>query len=166
MQSEEFAGKVYELSDSPLSVGRLPENDVSIEHNSVSGQHARLVKESDDYVVKDLDSTNGTRVNGERITEQKLRRHDIVRFGNIEVLYDSEFSPSTQALPEPSPAVSLENVSSKGRPAFFFNASPVKEPKDPTSSAWSAGFIALWAAAVGLFAFFAYTAYVIVPGML
>src|ERR1043165_3094856 len=92
-QSEEFQGVTFELKNPTIPVGRLADNGLHIEHSSVSGHHAELVLDELDYKVRDLDSTNGTRVNGERISEQKLRRNDIVRFGNVELLYDSENSP-------------------------------------------------------------------------
>ena len=95
-QSPEFAGKSFNLSGAEITVGRVEDNRIQIEHASVSGHHAVLKLDAMDYVIKDLDSTNGTRINGERITQQKLRRNDILRLGNIELLYDSEHAPPGQ----------------------------------------------------------------------
>ena len=126
-QSPEFAGKAFELSGPELTVGRLEDNKIQLEHASVSGHHAVLALDQQDYVLKDLDSTNGSRVNGEKITSQKLRRNDMVRFGNIELLYDSEHAPPGRPMPSLSERVNLAECATKGRPGDFTNASPIKK---------------------------------------
>src|ERR1700677_3977133 len=124
-QSPEFEGKVFDLKTPEITVGRLPDNTIQVEHASVSGHHAILKRDGLDYSIKDLESTNGTRINGERITEQKLRRNDSLRLGNIELLYDSEHQPPGQPMPTPSERVNLAECASKGRPENFINAAPV-----------------------------------------
>src|SRR5476651_894582 len=124
-QSPEFAGKSFDLAGPEITVGRVADNKVQVEHASVSGHHAVLKIDALDYVIKDLDSTNGTRVNGEKITEQKLRRNDVVRLGNIELLYDSEHAPPGQPMPSLSERVNLAECASNGRPENFTNASPI-----------------------------------------
>ncbi|MCE0522377.1 MAG: FHA domain-containing protein [Methylacidiphilales bacterium] len=136
-QSQEFAGKSFDLNSPEITVGRVEDNKIQIEHASVSGHHAVFKLDALDYVIKDLDSTNGTRVNGERITEQKLRRNDILRFGNIELLYDSEHAPPGQPMPSPSERVNLAECNSRGRSADFVNASPiVKQPRGAPNKMW------------------------------
>src|SRR5277367_5820838 len=124
-QSPEFSGKSFDLSGAEITVGRVADNKIQVEHASVSGHHAMLRLEALDYVIKDLDSTNGTRINGEKIAEQKLRRNDILRLGNIELLYDSEHAPPGQPMPALSERVHLADCKSSGRPADFINASPI-----------------------------------------
>jgi pSer/pThr/pTyr-binding forkhead associated (FHA) protein len=155
-QSEEFSGKTFELSGPTLTVGRVADNALQIDHNSVSGHHAELILEGKDYKVRDLDSTNGTRVNSERITEQKLRRNDIIRFGNIELLYDSEFSAPAQALPEPSQRVSLNDCVSKGKPASFINSSPFPKGRHPANKKWMLIILVLVLLAIGAVGYFFY----------
>jgi hypothetical protein len=124
-QTPEFEGKTFELTGPEITVGRIADNKIQIEHASVSGHHAVFKLDQLDYVVKDLESTNGTRINGERISQQKLRRNDILRLGNIELLYDSEHQPPGRPMPQPSERINLAECSSKGRPANFTNASPI-----------------------------------------
>jgi pSer/pThr/pTyr-binding forkhead associated (FHA) protein len=126
-QSPEFAGKSFELSGKEVTVGRLEDNGIQLEHASVSGHHAVLTLDELDYALKDLDSTNGSRVNGEKITSQKLRRNDMVRLGNIELLYDSEHQPPGRPMPSLSERVNLAECATKGHPADFTNASPIKK---------------------------------------
>jgi predicted component of type VI protein secretion system len=136
-QSPEFAGKSFELTGSEVTVGRLDDNTVQIEHASVSGHHAVLTLDELDYRLRDLDSTNGSRVNGEKITSQKLRRNDVVRLGNIELLYDSEHAPPGQPMPSLSERVNLAQCATHGHPADFTNASPVgKKMRGSEKTKW------------------------------
>jgi hypothetical protein len=136
-QSPEFEGRVFDLAGPEVTVGRVADNQIQVEHASVSGHHAVFKLDQLDYVIKDLDSTNGTRINGERVTQQKLRRNDILRLGNIELLYDSEHAPPGQPMPQPSARVNLNECASHGRPPLFQNASPVgKAPRGGLEKKW------------------------------
>ena len=156
-QSPEFEGRVFDLTGPELTVGRVPDNKIQIEHASVSGHHAIFKLDQLDYTIKDLDSTNGTRINGERVTQQKLRRNDILRLGNIELLYDSEHAPPGQPMPQPSPRVNLNECQTHGRPPGFANASPVaKQARGALDKKWklAIAICALLAlAGVGYFAY-------------
>jgi FHA domain len=163
-QSPEFAGKSFDLAGPEVTVGRVADNKIQVEHASVSGHHAVLKLDSLDYVIKDLDSTNGTRINGERITQQKLRRNDILRLGNIELLYDSEHAPPGQPMPEPSERVNLAECTTHGRPAHFANASPIVKPvRGAPPKIWRLVFAILGILAVAGLAYFVYTVFVMPP---
>ncbi len=77
------AGETYALTEE-LSVGRAPGCAVVLDNDTfVSQVHARLFRRGRETYVEDLGSTNGTFVNGDRITEvTRLRRGDRVQFGN------------------------------------------------------------------------------------
>jgi len=66
----EAQGKVaYEFAERSITIGRAPDNMIVIDDSSVSNRHAQLELSGDTYRLKDLDSTNGTKVNGVPITE-------------------------------------------------------------------------------------------------
>jgi len=65
-----------------ISVGRAPDNDHVVDHPMVSGHHARLTLDKRGWLLEDLDSANGTFVNGERVTEPTLvRPEDRIQIG-------------------------------------------------------------------------------------
>jgi len=71
----------------PLTIGRRSTNDLVLRHSSVSGEHAQL-EISDEpggrvWMIRDLGSTNGTRVEGERIQRCKVNNGDLVQFGDV-----------------------------------------------------------------------------------
>jgi pSer/pThr/pTyr-binding forkhead associated (FHA) protein len=68
---------------------------------SISTHHAQLLLEGDTYRLKDLDSTNGTRVNGKPVTETVLRFDDRIRFGAAEARYESSEAQGSKPLPKP-----------------------------------------------------------------
>ena len=160
-QSPEFSGQVFPLEGEELTVGRLSDNTIQLQHASVSGHHGVLQLRDLDYLIKDLDSTNGTRVNGERIVEHKLRRNDMLRLGNIELLYDSEHSPPGQPMPTPADRVNLSECQTSGRPPGFSNAAPVpKKVRGQDRTIWTWVFLGLSLAAAAGVGYFVYSAFI------
>lgn len=148
IQNEDQAGQVFDLTSPRYTVGRVAGNSIVIQHKSISSHHAELVLDGKDYKVKDLDSTNGTKVNGERAQEVKLRRSDVVRFGNVDLLYESEHAPDVLPLPDPNKGVNLAECSAKGRPPGFKNISPI--PREVVKSKIPWFFLISMAALVGV----------------
>jgi Inner membrane component of T3SS, cytoplasmic domain len=88
--SEVMRGKSFELTKDLYSIGRSEERDVCIPDGTISSYHAELIKTDVGYTARDCNSTNGTRVNGVRITEQALNNSDILQVGGVEMLFDCE----------------------------------------------------------------------------
>lgn len=80
-------GKRYVLGDEPLSVGRGEENRVVLDNDSVSRRHCRVEKRGPLWYVVDLDSTNGTYVNDEQVSEYAMRRGDQIKIGDTIVKF-------------------------------------------------------------------------------
>jgi pSer/pThr/pTyr-binding forkhead associated (FHA) protein len=87
--SSNFAGKEFELSRPQMIVGRTDENDIVINHRSISRNHAKLVREPDSghYTISDLQSSNGVRVNGQDYGKVELRRGDVVDLGHVRLRF-------------------------------------------------------------------------------
>ena len=69
------------LSGGTVTIGRQPDNLVRIDNPAVSGQHAKVYAEGDHYVIEDIESFNGTYVNGQRISKVTLKDGDNVTIG-------------------------------------------------------------------------------------
>ena len=91
--SEGFAGRTYDLKVDRTTVGRVSDNAFEIPEASVSSHHAEILLKGNEVVVRDLDSTNGTFINGERITEAVLQPGQTLRFGTIELKLDTGDAP-------------------------------------------------------------------------
>ena len=81
-QSGQLAGTRHLLRDEITSVGRSSENDIVMSDAAmVSARHLEIRKDGDSYQVRDLDSTNGTYVDGQRVTEATLQPSNVIRLG-------------------------------------------------------------------------------------
>jgi len=125
-ESKEFPGLTVELTGPKAGVGRADGNELQILHGSVSSRHAELVLEGQEYRVRDLDSTNGSRVNDEKITEAMLQDRDRVQFGQIPFRYEGAVPRVALALPAAGAAFQAEIGLDLGIPANFRNLSPIK----------------------------------------
>lgn len=77
--------------DAPkITIGRRADNTIQIVDRMVSAFHAELIREDDHYLLHDLGSTNGTRVNGEFVTDYHLRESCKVTFGLVEAEFSTE----------------------------------------------------------------------------
>ncbi|HZY08387.1 MAG TPA: FHA domain-containing protein, partial [Ilumatobacteraceae bacterium] len=87
--SSNFAGKEFELSRPQMIIGRTDENDIVVNHRSISRNHAKLVREPETgrYTISDLQSSNGVRVNGQDYGKVELRRGDVIDLGHVRLRF-------------------------------------------------------------------------------
>ena len=78
--------KKIESEKSEITIGRSPNADIQIDNLAVSNQHARFFKQNGQYVVEDLNSTNGTLLNDKKISKAILKHNDIVAVGKHTLL--------------------------------------------------------------------------------
>ena len=145
----ENARTSHELTEERITIGRAPDNMIQIDDPSVSGRHAQLILINERYQLKDIGSTNGTRVNSEMVTDVFLRVGDRLRFGKVEAHYESDVAGAAQPLPDAG-EIAARPAETSERPTDFANASPIpnrKKEKDMVATA------ILAAAAVAILAF-------------
>jgi len=79
----------YEMDEPVISIGRLPENAISIANMGVSRRHVKIEEDADrKYILTDLNSLNGTYVNGKRIKKINLTHGDKITIGKYTILYE------------------------------------------------------------------------------
>ena len=157
--SDSYSGqKLHDLTEPSYSIGRVEDQSICIPDTTVSSQHAELILlEDGNYMAKDLGSSNGTRVNGNRITEQVLQHSDILQVGGIEILYHcDDDSLSTGQVAQTG--INLEDTAGGLQIQQMENVSPLSKGggnKDKSKAVTFAlyGFLALAAVIVIVFAF-------------
>lgn len=82
--------KEVELSKERTSLGRRPYNDVVIDNLAISGEHAVLQLAGQEVFIEDLNSTNGTYVNGKSVKKHLLQHNDVIEIGKYHIQYASE----------------------------------------------------------------------------
>jgi pSer/pThr/pTyr-binding forkhead associated (FHA) protein len=80
-------GVPHELARDIVMIGRVPSNHIVIDDPTVSAQHAVLLRVGDSYWLKDLNSTNGTHINGVLVTDAMLRDSDTIQLGSVVVAF-------------------------------------------------------------------------------
>ena len=136
-----ISGITHELVEDLITIGRAEDNMIVIADPSISSHHAQLQLAGETYRLKDLDSTNGTCVNGLPATETALRFDDRIRFGGVEARYE----PDTRGL---QPLPQLEEIKARpaelsAAPVDFTNASPFPRQRQQSDSVRNGIFIAL-----------------------
>lgn len=81
------ASRRYALSGKPITIGRHPQNALVITDEQASRKHCVIERTTDGYQVRDLDSRNGTYINGDRTRASQLRSDDRVRIGDTEIRF-------------------------------------------------------------------------------
>jgi len=77
----------YNMTKERYTVGRLPDNDIRIDNAAVSGHHSLIINILNDSFLEDLNSTNGTYVNGKLIKKHALQQGDVVTVGHHQLRY-------------------------------------------------------------------------------
>ncbi len=147
-------GKVIELAKEVLVIGRDVNNDVVVNDAEVSRTHARLTLQADGYLVEDLASTNGTFINGQRLTTPRLLRSGdmlgmgetvVMEFGAIKTSADATVvAANSFSYPPPAPSASapadaaprpptapLRAAEPQPAPSMMFNPSSAPAPDAP-----------------------------------
>ena len=85
-----MTGRSHELKVDKTTIGRVEDNTFPIAEPSVSSHHCEVLLRGNDVVVRDLNSTNGTFVNGEKVTETVIKPGQILRLGQIEMRLEAD----------------------------------------------------------------------------
>ena len=81
------ATKEVPLSKERVTIGRSPDNDIALNDKAVSGHHAVVITILQDSFLEDLDSTNGTQVNGKQVAKHPLSNNDVIMIGRNQLKY-------------------------------------------------------------------------------
>jgi predicted component of type VI protein secretion system len=103
-----LTGRTHELKGEKTTIGRVEDNMFQVAEPSVSSHHCEILLRGSDVIVRDLNSTNGTFINGEKVTESPLKPGQILRLGQIEMRLETDSggapAPAGAAASAPAPA--------------------------------------------------------------
>jgi pyruvate/2-oxoglutarate dehydrogenase complex dihydrolipoamide acyltransferase (E2) component len=121
LQLDDRVLKEYDMG-TMATIGRLSDNSIAIDSPAVSSHHACVFRDGDQFVVEDLQSTNGTFVNGTRVSRHALQSGDVVRVGKHQLVLDQEAGaqpvtgdPAEQAAPNQGDTMFLDAKSLLGQ---------------------------------------------------
>ena len=132
----------YNMNKERYTIGRLPDNDIRIDNPAVSGHHSLIINILNDSFLEDLNSTNGTYVNGKLIKKHALQHGDIVTVGHHQLRFveedeqQDEFQKTMVIQPSARPVESIRRAEARDDTATVRgNAAPVAEARKPAALA-------------------------------
>jgi len=87
--SEEKDG-IFQLGERAVIIGRSPDCDIQLGVLNVSRKHACVLLQNEEYLIEDLESTNGVFVNGIKVVKCVLRNNDQIEIGGVKLLFNEE----------------------------------------------------------------------------
>jgi ABC transport system ATP-binding/permease protein len=133
----DLGGMEVALDKASLVIGRTEENDVVLNHRSISRHHAKIVRDGDHYTIVDLQSANGIRVNGEDYERIELSAGDVIELGHVKIrfvgpleafTYDPHISHGRGSFPLKMLGVGGGAIALLGAAAFFLHRAPHESP--------------------------------------
>lgn len=121
-------GRTHDLNVDKTTIGRVDDNTFQIADPSVSSHHCEVLLRGSDVVIKDLNSTNGSFINGEKISESVLKPGQTLKLGQIELQLLTEGMPIPAAKPAPAPSAPAPAAAAPA-PA---SGAPLKKAMDST----------------------------------
>jgi pSer/pThr/pTyr-binding forkhead associated (FHA) protein len=94
-----LTGRTHDLKVDKTTIGRVEDNAFQIAEPSVSSHHCEVLLRGSDVVVRDLNSTNGTFISGEKISESPLQPGQILRLGQVEMRLETD-APAASGQPK------------------------------------------------------------------
>jgi FHA domain/Protein of unknown function (DUF3662) len=82
--------RTFPLGTAEMTIGRAEQSDIALADPGVSRNHARVVREGDDFIVEDLRSTNGTEVNGQPVRRRRLANGDMLKLASSTLQFRRE----------------------------------------------------------------------------
>jgi len=126
----EQQGESFEVERPEVVFGRLAECDVTLHDRKASRRHARLVERDGGYEVEDLESANGTMVNGQRVRKRRLYGGDVITIGTTDIRFQagvararpaaaSQAAPAAEGTKAASPDFRPEDIRVRDEPLQF-----------------------------------------------
>ena len=108
--SEGMTGRSHELTVDKTTIGRVEDNTFHIADPSISSHHCEIILRGGEVVVHDLNSTNGTFIEGEKVSESVLKAGQVLRLGQIQLRLEAPGAAPAPSSPEPAPSAPPKKI--------------------------------------------------------
>jgi pSer/pThr/pTyr-binding forkhead associated (FHA) protein len=126
----------YNMNKERYTIGRLPDNDIRIDNPAVSGHHSLIINILNDSFLEDLNSTNGTYVNGKLIKKHALQHGDVVTVGHHQLRFveddeaQDEFEKTMVIQPSARPVEKLRSAAASDGQVNSLSATGARKALD------------------------------------
>jgi pSer/pThr/pTyr-binding forkhead associated (FHA) protein len=155
--SDQIKGQRYTVDKERVNIGRSHTNDIVLNHPTVSGQHCYISHRGRQYMIYDLNSTNGTAVSFKKIKQAELKPKDVVKIGSLELMFDTQDEiEKTQVIDNENLSTAVDNTPQASKPVSFSSVSPYGNNSERSKAIWITGIIGVGLLALVFFVYFIY----------
>ena len=164
IQNQGMTGRAHDLTVDRTTIGRVDDNTFPIADASVSSHHCEVHLRGDEILIRDLNSTNGTFINNEKISEAVLQPGQTLRLGQVELKLDTGVAPAAAPGAAPAPAkkpvdatliiprgISLDQLEKGGRTPGFDTNTAFTKKKNKVNTYFIIGGIVVGIVVVAVF---------------
>ncbi|MDD5678703.1 MAG: FHA domain-containing protein [Kiritimatiellae bacterium] len=142
-------GQKFEIRKDRMTIGRNQINDLVLTDEAVSSQHCYVAKRGERYVLRDLNSTNGTLLNFERITDEvELKSKHVIQIGSCELMFDDDARKGSGASTTSITQVVVDSGRPVINPTFFESVSPFGTRRKSNRNLWLVVYVVIGLAAL------------------
>jgi hypothetical protein len=127
--SDPFRGKEFYITSEEFNIGRSSDSDLLLAENTISANHAKVVKSGNSFELLDLNSTNGTYINDERISRKELRSDDVIKFDVYEFRFINAADVARTVLADSPDFEKVPEAKGNTKESPMVQAQQVKEAK-------------------------------------
>lgn len=98
---QEGQREILEIDGDYIEIGRSRKATIRVKDTAVSGEHCYLMRLGDKWMIVDLNSRNGTYLNGKRVTKERFKAGDTIAVGRARILFDQEVQPGQTPIEQP-----------------------------------------------------------------
>ncbi len=131
--SGEHKGQKFEIDRDRVVIGRSHDNLICIDSPSISGSHCEIIRDGRKFTLRDLNSTNGTRLNDIKVQEYRLSPKDVITTGDIKIKFDGpdvEAAETSKADAISDTQVTVRMGATTQRQAMNTTSLPFRKKKD------------------------------------
>lgn len=138
--SEGLRGQKFDIKSDRTNIGRGPTNDIVINDGAASAQHCYISRRGGRYLLHDMNSTNGTCLNFDRVKEAELQPKQVIQIGSSEFMFDDDALPKTPlAATTLATANVVDDVAPPDvKPKSFSSVSPFGARQRDNKNIWTA----------------------------
>ena len=142
-------GQKFEIRKDRMTIGRNQINDLVLTDEAVSSQHCYVARRGESYVLHDLNSTNGTLLNFERITDEvELKPQQVIQIGSCEFMFNGDSGKGSGASTTSITQVVVDKERPVINPTFFESISPFGTRRKSNRNLWLVVFVVIGLAAL------------------
>ncbi|MFC1461461.1 FHA domain-containing protein [Verrucomicrobiota bacterium] len=134
--TDSIKGEKFEIKRDRTTIGRNHNNNIVLNDGAISSQHCYISHRGGHYILHDLNSTNGTKVNSKLVTEAELAPKHVLQIGSLELMFDGDSTELPGVTTTANAKVVVDGTSTVSTPESFSSVSPFGRRDEQEKASW------------------------------